>query len=107
MIMMRIVNVIVLFVCCAVIANAQRLSNNPLDVPFGDPYILLDERTDTYYMYGTGGTENGFVAYSSKDLRNWKKEGVVYTAAQEKSWGTKDFWAPEVYHWGDKFYMFY
>ncbi|VTQ06951.1 Uncharacterised protein [Sphingobacterium daejeonense] len=26
---------------------------------------------------------------------------------QEKSWGTKDFWAPEVYKWNDKFYLFY
>lgn len=97
----------IFFVSCLITAKAQLATVNPLEVPFGDPYILLDERTGIYYMYGTGGTENGFVAYSSNDLKKWKKEGVVYTAAQEKSWGVKDFWAPEVYQWGDKFYMFY
>ncbi len=48
--------------------------SNPLDVQFGDPYIL---RTTggKYYMYGTGaGAENGFVAYSSDDLKNWKRK---------------------------------
>lgn len=88
-------------------ADAQQLPVNPLPVALGDPYILFDEHTDLYYMYGTGGTPNGFVAYSSPDLKDWKEEGVIYTASQEKGWGEKDFWAPEVYQWDGKFYLFY
>lgn len=80
---------------------------NPIDIKFGDPYIIYDNDTDRYYIYGTGGVEKGFMAYSSKDLKDWKNEGQVYSAKQEKSWGTKDFWAPEVYKIKDKFYMFY
>ena len=80
---------------------------NPLDIKLGDPYIIYDEGTDRYYIYGTGGVEKGFKAYSSKNLTDWKDEGQVYSAKQEKSWGTKDFWAPEVYKVGGKFYMFY
>ncbi len=82
-------------------------SNNPLDVAFGDPFIIYDDDSDTYYMYGTGGVEKGFMAYSSHDLKNWKSEGQVYSADQEKSWGTKDFWAPEVYKRNGKYYLFY
>ncbi|WP_051292745.1 glycoside hydrolase family 43 protein [Olivibacter sitiensis] len=83
------------------------LSHNPLDVAFGDPFILYDEDTDRYYMYGTGGIENGFMAYVSDDLRKWEPQGTVYTSKQEKAWGTKDFWAPEVYKREGKYYMFY
>ncbi|MGO1520776.1 MAG: hypothetical protein ACTHWQ_04500, partial [Sphingobacterium sp.] len=43
----------------------QQLAPNPLPVALGDPYIIFDEQRDRYYMYGTGGTRNGFVAYSS------------------------------------------
>ncbi|MGO1244917.1 MAG: glycoside hydrolase family 43 protein [Sphingobacterium sp.] len=82
-------------------------SNNPLDVAFGDPFVIYDDDSDTYYMYGTGGVANGFMAYSSKDLKNWEKRGQVYSSDQEKSWGTKDFWAPEVYKRNGKFYIFY
>src|SRR5690606_33449495 len=72
-------------------------SNNPSDVAFGDPFILYDHESDTYYMYGTGGVANGFMAYSSKDLQKRENREQVYAADQEKAWGTKDFWAPEVY----------
>jgi len=85
----------------------ETLPGNPLKVALGDPYIIYDDTSDRYYLYGTGGTKNGFVAYSSSDLKDWKKEGVIYTNIQEKAWGTKDFWAPEVYKWNDKFYLFY
>ncbi|TYR37865.1 family 43 glycosylhydrolase [Sphingobacterium phlebotomi] len=82
-------------------------SNNPLDVAFGDPFIVYDDESDMYYMYGTGGVKNGFMAYSSKDLKTWEKRGQVYSSEQEKAWGTKDFWAPEVYKRNGKYYMFY
>ncbi|UIR57415.1 glycoside hydrolase family 43 protein [Sphingobacterium sp. SRCM116780] len=77
------------------------------DVAFGDPFILYDRKSDTYYLYGTGGTANGFMAYSSKDLKNWKKERKVYDGNQPKAWGIKDFWAPEVYQVNNKYYIYY
>ncbi|MNV24941.1 Arabinoxylan arabinofuranohydrolase precursor [compost metagenome] len=77
------------------------------DVAFGDPFIVFDPPSDQYYLYGTGGTKNGFIAYSSKDLKTWKKEGKVYDAKQQNGWGEKDFWAPEVYRVNNKYYMYY
>lgn len=82
--------------------------SNPIPVKFGDPYILNDG-SGTYYMYGTGGgAKDGFATYSSQDLINWKFEGQVYdTKNEENAWGIKDFWAPEVYKFEDKYYMFF
>ena len=81
---------------------------NPLQVKFGDPYIMFDKASRTYYMYGTnGGAKDGFAAYSSSDLVNWKNEGQVYFGNQPDTWGINSFWAPEVYAVNGKFYMFY
>ncbi len=80
---------------------------NPLDVEFGDPY-LLDDGNGTYYLYGTGGgAEDGFAAYSSSDLVDWKSEGQVYYGNTEDSWNESAFWAPECYKFNGKYYLFY
>ncbi len=79
---------------------------NPLPVEFGDPYIL-SASDGKYYMYGTGGTENGFVAYSSENLADWSLEGAVYSGNQANSWTLKNYWAPEVYEIDNKYYMFF
>ncbi|WP_257668409.1 glycoside hydrolase family 43 protein [Parapedobacter tibetensis] len=83
-------------------------SQNPLDVAFGDPYVLYDDETARYYMYGTGGgAKDGFAAYSSTDLADWQSEGQVYYGNTDSTWGIDAFWAPEVYKRNGKFYMFY
>jgi beta-xylosidase len=80
---------------------------NPLEVQFGDPYILRTS-SGNYYMYGTGnGAENGFVAYSSPDLINWKREGQVYYGNNKNGWGENAYWAPEVYERNGQYYLFY
>lgn len=86
---------------------------NPLPVAFGDPYVLY-VKGDRYYMYGTGaGAKNGFSAYSSTDLVNWKEEGQVYFHDNKNGWSDPNaewngaYWAPEVYEVNGKFYMFY
>lgn len=83
-----------------------QVSNNPLNIKLGDPYVLKIA-DGTYYMYGTGGVKNGFKAYSSKDLINWKDEGEIYNNQQPKAWGIASFWAPEVYERNGNFYLFY
>lgn len=86
---------------------------NPLPVEFGDPYVL-HVKNDRYYLYGTGGVaKNGFAAYSSVDLVNWKAEGQVYYASNKNGWSDSTaewngaYWAPEVYARNGKYYMFY
>lgn len=80
---------------------------NPLDVAFGDPFILNDGE-GRYFMYGTGGgAKDGFAAYSSENLVDWKFEGQVYQGNTEESWASKFFWAPEVYKIEGNYYMFF
>lgn len=80
---------------------------NPLDVKFGDPYIL-DDNSGTFYLYGTGGgAKDGFSVYSSTDLVDWKYENQVYYGNKEDSWCISAFWAPECYKINGKYYLFY
>ena len=71
-------------------------------VPLADPYILLDG--GTYYAYGTHDA-NGIRCYTSDDLRTWKYEGLALNKVNTTE--TQWFWAPEVYHIGDKYIMYF
>ncbi len=72
-------------------------------LPLADPFVL--SHGGKYYAYGTG--EPGFRIYTSEDLKHWKKGGIALDIAN--SWGTRDFWAPEVYYVESRglFYLFY
>lgn len=87
--------------------KSKQTYSNPLSVEFGDPFILNDGN-GTYYMYGTGGgAKDGFATYSSKNLVDWEFEGQVYTGNDKDSWSISAFWAPEVYKFSGKYYMFF
>lgn len=79
---------------------------NPIDVQFGDPYILKAS-DGRFYMYGTYNKTPGFMAYSSDNLKDWKSEGIVYDGTIPSSWALNCFWAPEVYEYRGKYYMFF
>lgn len=70
----------------------------------GDPYILFDEASSKYYMYVTGGKY--FKCYSSDTMKTWTAEGNSYTVT-DKSFGVKNYWAPEVYATHGAYYMVY
>lgn len=94
----------------AVAAKTQTYTN-PLPVKLGDPFVLLTK--GRYYMYGTGGAEKGFAAYSSSDLVNWQPEGQVWFHNNPNGWSDPEaawggaYWAPEVYEVKGKYYLFY
>ena len=69
----------------------------------GDPYVLYDETSGKYYMYCTGGK---FRCWSSDTFKSWTELGDAYTET-EKSFGTQNYWAPEVYKWNGAYYMVY
>lgn len=93
-------------------AQSEHTYKNPLSVKLADPYVLNED--GKYYMYGTGGgARNGFAAYSSTDLVTWKHEGQVFYANNANGWSDSTaawdgaYWAPEVYKYQSKFYLFY
>jgi len=96
----------VVFIFSSCIKKTETQSHNPLSVSFGDPFILYAS-DGNYYMYGTTGGLNGFKAYSSTDLIEWKDEGVIYEGATTESWTVDCFWAPEVYERNGKYYLWF
>lgn len=95
-----------LLLLCSCRTDRQVGYQNPLDVQFGDPYVLLAS-DGCYYMYGTGGVSDGFGCYKSPDLVNWEYQGAIYHGNTPDSWALDCFWAPEVYERDGKFYMFF
>jgi len=76
-------------------------------VPLGDPFIMLHE--GTYYAYGTLSND-GIAVFVSDDLRIWQvpSEAPAGLALRKSDvWADRWFWAPEVYHVNEKFYMYY
>ena len=78
---------------------------NPLDVAFGDPFVLAAS-DGRFYMYGTSEGVNGFRVCVSDDLVSWRDGGIAYQGGPD-TWGVDCFWAPEVYERDGRYYMFY
>lgn len=80
-------------------------------IRLADPTIFYHK--DIYYLYGTGGdkdTNQGFVVYTSSDLKSWKGPVGVsegYALKKGDAFGDKGFWAPQVFFHKNKFYMAY
>jgi len=81
----------------------------------GDPAVLVDG--DTIYLY-TGHDEavteaykiTEWVCYSTKDLKDWKYEGVTMKADKGSiKWANtgQDAWAGQVAKYKDKYYFYY
>jgi beta-xylosidase len=68
-----------------------------------DPFIL--HHAGVYYLYGTSAGD-GFKAWKSENLVQWSAMGYVYRKAAG-SWAAGSFWAPEVIHYGGKFYLIF
>lgn len=76
--------------------------------PVHDPVMVREK--DTWYLFATGG---GISVYSSKDLKQWRKEKSVF--AETPSWvktalpafrGTS-MWAPDISYHNGTYYLYY
>jgi len=73
-----------------------------------DPTVFYDK--GTYYLYGTGGSRDGFQVYTSANLKDWKGPAGIndgYALVKGESYGTHGFWAPQVFKHQGKYYMAY
>ena len=74
-----------------------------------DPFVLVVG--GIYYLYGSTdahtwhGPGTGFDVYTSRDLEYFEGPYPVFRP-DENFWGKENFWAPEVYHYQGKFFMF-
>lgn len=93
---------IITFLSCSTLNKKQFV--NPEDrVSLADPFIML--YNNVYYAYGTHSND-GIAVFTSSDLKKWHKEEKL-ALHKNDSYGEKWFWAPEVYHVNNKFYMYY
>ncbi len=81
------------------------------DINIRDPFVLPLESENTYYMYGTIGTETwtnsatGIDYYTSADLQNWDGPFPAFRPPAG-FWSDRNFWAPEVHAYKGRYYMF-
>lgn len=81
-------------------ASASKIGSAPL--PLADPYVFYEN--GQYFAYGTTGDE-GIQVFTSRDLRTWSLHG--WALRREESTATRWFWAPEVYHIGERYLMYF
>jgi beta-xylosidase len=79
-----------------------------------DPTIYVEG--GTYYLTGTGGNRrvpSGFSILESKDLKTWtspsgeKDSTRMILTRGDQTFGTKGFWAPQIFKTGDTYYLTY
>lgn len=81
------------------------------DIHIRDPFVVSVASEKLYYMYGTMGeyawTESavGFDCYVSADLETWEGPFSIFRPPTN-FWADRNFWAPEVYLYKNKYYMF-
>lgn len=81
------------------------------DIRIRDPFILVEEEEQAYYLFGTtdanvwSGRATGFDVYRSSDLEQWEGPFVAFRPEPD-FWADRHYWAPEVYCYEDRYYMF-
>jgi arabinan endo-1,5-alpha-L-arabinosidase len=81
------------------------------EIQIRDPFVLLDDRTDRYWLYGStdpniwSGPATGFDTWWSDDLEEWHGPQPAFRPAPD-FWSHTQYWAPEVHRHGDAFYLF-
>ena len=78
------------------------------ETPVHDPVMI--RQNDKYYLFCTGA---GISVFSSKDMKNWRKERQVF--AQTPDWVVKaiprfrgnSMWAPDISYHNGKYYLYY
>ena len=81
--------------------KTAKRSGNPILPEFhADPEVMYSHKTGRYYIYSTtdGATGWGgyyFTAFSSKDLTEWRHEGIILDlGTNQVSWASGNAWAP-------------
>lgn len=68
-----------------------------------DPCVF--KSGDVYYLTGTSTADKGFEYYTSTDLKNWTRRGMLYEPKGEAYVGANCFWAPEVRMYKGRYYL--
>ena len=93
-------------------SRAQAVAEAPkpiLDGFTADPSIRVFG--DAYYVYPTSDKPNwqttDFSVWSSKNLIDWKKEGMVLDVAHDLGWANIEAWAPDTIERNGRFFFYF
>ncbi|MBB6729525.1 family 43 glycosylhydrolase [Cohnella zeiphila] len=80
------------------------------DIQIRDPFVLPDPAAGKYYLFGSTdaniwGPGTGFDAYAGDNLDDWEGPFPVFRPPAG-FYSDTNFWAPEVYAVGGRYYMF-
>lgn len=80
------------------------------DIVIRDPFIYCDKATGRCYLYGTGPTldgKRGFDVRETSDptLQTWSERKPAFRKPDD-FWGVSAYWAPEVFLYKGKYYLF-
>ncbi len=108
-----------LLACIVMSISSVALAAEPTTGPT-PPKPILDGFTadptircfgDTYYVYPTSDKPNwqttDFSVWSSKNLVDWKKEGMVLDVAHNLTWANIKAWAPDCIEHDGKYYFYF
>lgn len=92
---------------CATVPTSTYV-NPVIDADFPDPAVVRAD-DGRFYVYGTQGGEpmRNIQAARSDDLVNWTQLPDILPAKPKWASRTQDFWAPDVYRRGDKWFLYY
>jgi xylan 1,4-beta-xylosidase len=101
---------LLILLCTCIKLPAQKGGAPDVSIYLADPTVF--QHDGVYYLYGTVGSnaDNGFVAYTSADLKSWqlnKKAPDGFVLRKGDAYGSGGFWAPQVFRYQNKFYMAY
>ena len=99
------------FLICQFAFSPVRAQNPILPEMHADPEVLAapDGR---YYIYSTTDGAPGwggyyFTCYSSKDLKQWRYEGIILDLKKDTRWARGNAWAPAIEYKNGKYYFYY
>ncbi len=83
------------------------------EIRIRDPFIYTDKENGCYYMYGTTALDSGaisagntFSVYKTYDLEYFEGPKVIFDGSEIGFWADRDFWAPEMHKYNEKYYLF-
>lgn len=105
-----LVSLIFLEIACSVRSRSLKQSNKSSSKSYftnpitrgADPWVIRDK--NSYYFGFSGG--NGITVIQSKSITKPGKRKKVWKAP-DSGWNSRNIWAPELHHFGDKWYIYY
>ncbi|HZH06862.1 MAG TPA: glycoside hydrolase family 43 protein [Lautropia sp.] len=93
---------------CATVPSPTTYANPVIDADFPDPAVVRSP-DGSFYVYATQGGDpiRNIQAARSADLVRWQQLGDVLPVKPSWARRTQDFWAPDVYRRGERWYLFY